>query len=197
MNLNWLQDTDFVGFLSGLKITHCANILAPAVVVQQQNYNVYKSHDSGISSNGFYNSPVNSKLQRGEGDGEEYASTTLPKLYEKYPLEPPELPPRDYTTDEDALEGTKSQNLTWKRAKKSKMHRHFRWIRNRRDQIRRIQRPARPIDHVQNRLQSGPAIANRQKRTRVQSGGRLQRGHNGGQAQLGLWQKWIRHRWRR
>ena len=66
-----------------------------------QNFNVYKSHDSGISSNGFYNS---SRLQRGEGDGsEEYAQ--MPKIYEKYPLEPPELPPRDYTTDEDNLNG--------------------------------------------------------------------------------------------
>ena len=79
----------------------------------QSIYNVYKSHDSGISSNGFYNSP-NSKMvaqqpQRGEGDGSEelyHHTNTLPKLYEKYPLEPPELPPRDYTTDEDNLEGT-------------------------------------------------------------------------------------------
>ena len=78
------------------------------------NYNVYKSHDSGISSNGFYASPsgltaggTGSKLQRGEGDGSEeyHHNNTLPKLYEKYPLEPPELPPRDYTTDEDNLEG--------------------------------------------------------------------------------------------
>ena len=79
-------------------------------MVQQPNYGVYKSHDSGISSNGFYNSPTNTgKLvtQRGEGDGsEEFANSnnTLPK-FEKYPLEPPELPPRDYTTDEDNLEG--------------------------------------------------------------------------------------------
>ena len=42
-------------------------------------------------------------MQRGEGDGEEYAQ--MPKIYEKYPLEPPELPPRDYTTDEDNLNG--------------------------------------------------------------------------------------------
>ena len=68
------------------------------------NYNVYKSHDSGISSNGFYTS---SRIMqsRGEGDGEEYAQ--MPKIYEKYPLEPPELPPRDYTTDEDNLQGKK------------------------------------------------------------------------------------------
>ena len=70
--------------------------------VQPQNFNVYKSHDSGISSNGFYTS--SRIMQRGEGDGsEEYAQ--MPKIYEKYPLEPPELPPRDYTTDEDNLNG--------------------------------------------------------------------------------------------
>ena len=71
-------------------------------VVNPSNFNVYKSHDSGISSNGFYTS---SRIMqsRGEGDGEEYAQ--MPKIYEKYPLEPPELPPRDYTTDEDNLQG--------------------------------------------------------------------------------------------
>ena len=67
-----------------------------------QNFNVYKSHDSGISSNGFYASG-RTMQSRGEGDGEEYAH--MPKIYEKYPLEPPELPPRDYTTDEDNLQG--------------------------------------------------------------------------------------------
>ena len=73
-------------------------------VVNPTNFNVYKSHDSGISSNGFYTS---SRIMqsRGEGDGEEYAQ--MPKIYEKYPLEPPELPPRDYTTDEDNLQGKK------------------------------------------------------------------------------------------
>ena len=48
-------------------------------------------------------------MQRGEGDGSEeyHLNSTLPKVYEKYPLEPPELPPRDYTTDEDNLDGKK------------------------------------------------------------------------------------------
>ena len=36
------------------------------------------------------------------------------KVYEKYPLEPPELPPRDYTTDEDNLDGKKNLNLKLK-----------------------------------------------------------------------------------
>ena len=101
--------------------------------IQSANYNVYKSHDSGISSNGFngfYASP-NSKLQREAGDGEEFVynnvsniqnspnnpyasnnSHTLQRVYEKYPVEPPELPPRDYTTDEDNLEGETIGNGT-------------------------------------------------------------------------------------
>ena len=77
--------------------------------------NVYQSHDSGISSNGFYASPsgLGTKVQRGEGDGSEeyHLNSTLPKVYEKYPLEPPELPPRDYTTDEDNLDGKKYLTL--------------------------------------------------------------------------------------
>merc|ERR1712062_858330 len=36
----------------------------------------------------------------------------MPKIYEKYPLEPPELPPRDYTTDEDNLQDEDDQNIS-------------------------------------------------------------------------------------
>ena len=69
------------------------------------SYQVYKSHDSGISSNGFANLSPN---KREEGDGEEYSqngqnysqNATL-RIQDKYSLEPPEVPPRDYTTDED------------------------------------------------------------------------------------------------
>ena len=72
------------------------------IPVVELSYQVYKSHDSGISSNGFANLSPN---KREEGDGEEYSqnysqNATL-RIQDKYSLEPPEVPPRDYTTDED------------------------------------------------------------------------------------------------
>ena len=79
------------------------------------SYQVYKSHDSGISSNGFANLSPN---KREEGDGEEYSqngqnysqNATL-RIQDKYSLEPPEVPPRDYTTDEDGPQNDNGECL--------------------------------------------------------------------------------------
>ncbi len=111
---------------------------------------LYKSHDSGISSNGFQTiqgSPTyqssgsnantngtyhtlpkyqqNTTTTRGQGDGSEeyHASVTrvvqekypaIPSIpAEKYPMEPPEVPPRDYTTDDTLGDNTEGKQLIW------------------------------------------------------------------------------------